>query len=36
MFKLDLEQAEEPEIKLPTLDGSEKKRNPEKHLLLFH
>ena len=26
MFKLDIEKAEEPEIKLPTLDGSSKKR----------
>ena len=26
MFKLDLEKAEEPEIKLPTSDGSSKKR----------
>ena len=25
MFKLDLEKAEEPEIKLPTSDGSSKK-----------
>ena len=35
MFKLDLEKAEEPEIKLPTSDGSSKKRVPEKHLLCF-
>ena len=35
MFKLDLEKAEEPEIKLPTSFGSLKsKRVPEKHL--FH
>ena len=35
MFKLDLEKAEEPEIKLPTFVGSSKsKRVPEKHLLL--
>ena len=27
MFKLDLEKAEEPEIKLPTLVGSEKKQD---------
>ena len=26
MFKLDLEEAEEPEIKLPTFDGSKKKQ----------
>ena len=26
MFKLDLEKAEEPEIKLPTLVGSQKKQ----------
>ena len=26
MFKLDLEKAEEPEIKLPTFDGSSKKQ----------
>ena len=26
MFKLDLERAEEPEIKLPTSDGSSKKQ----------
>jgi len=35
MFKLVLEKAEEPEITLPVSDGSlEKKRVPEKHLLL--
>ena len=35
MFKLDLEEAEEPEIKLPTsLDHQKSKRVPEKHLLL--
>ena len=34
MFKLDLEKAEEPEIKLPASTGSRKsKRIPEKHLL---
>ena len=34
MFKVDLEKAEEPEIKLPTSVGSSKsKRVPEKHLL---
>ena len=37
MFKLDLEKAEEPEIKLPASIGSLKKaRVPEKHLLLFY
>ena len=37
MFKLDLEKAEEPEIKLATSVGSQKnKRIPEKHLLLLH
>ena len=36
MFKLDLEKAEEPEVKLPTSIGSQKKRVPEKHLLLLH
>ena len=36
IFKLDLEKAEEPEIKLPTSVGSSKsKRIPEKHLLLL-
>ena len=36
MFKLDLEKAEEPEIKLPTLlDHGKSKRVPEKHLLCF-
>ena len=33
MFKLDLEKAEEPEIKL---DHGKNKRIPEKHLLLLH
>ena len=34
MFKLDLEKAEEPEIKLPTfVDHRESKRVPKKHLL---
>ena len=34
MFTMDLEKAEEPEIKLPTSIGSsESKRVPEKHLL---
>ena len=37
MFKLDLEKAEEPEIKLLTSIGSEKKQeNSKKHLLLLH
>ena len=36
MFKLVLEMAEEPEIKLPTSAGSSKsKRVPEKHLFLL-
>ena len=36
MFKVDLEKAEEPEIKLPTSIGSSKKQGvPEKHLLLL-
>ena len=35
MFKLVLEKSEQPEIKLPTSDGSSKKRVPEKHLLCF-
>ena len=34
MFDLDLEKAEEPEIKLPTSTGSLEKRIPEKHVLL--
>ena len=35
IFKLDLEKAEEPEIKLPTFAGSSKKKRVlEKHLLL--
>ena len=37
MFKLVLEKAEEPEIKLPTLLGHRKsKRIPEKHLFLLY
>ena len=36
IFKLDLEKAEEPEIKLPhLLDHRKSKRIPEKHLLLY-
>ena len=37
MFKLDLEKAEEPEIKLPTFTGSWKTmRVPEKHIFLLY
>ena len=36
MFQLDLEKAEEPEIKLPTSVGHRKIRVPEKHLLLLY
>ena len=37
MFKLVLEKAEEPEIKLPTSTGSSKSRKvPEKYLLLLY
>jgi len=37
MFKLDLEKAEEPEIKLPTSTGSSKKQEiSKKHLLLLY
>ena len=37
MFKLALEKAEEPEIKLPTsLDHGKSKRVPEKHLFLLY
>ena len=37
MFKLDLEKAEEPEIKLPTSTGSLKKQeNSRKHRLLLY
>ena len=32
MFKLDLEKAEEPEIKLPTSIGSSKKREFQKNI----
>ena len=32
MFKLDLEKAEEPEIKLPTSAGSSKKRDFQKNI----
>ena len=35
MYKLDLEKAEEPEIKLPTFVGHRKSKGiPEKHILL--
>ena len=33
---MDLEKAEEPEIKLPTFGHGESKGIPEKHLLLHH
>ena len=37
MFKLVLEKAEEPEIKLPhPLDHGKSRRVPEKHLLLLY
>ena len=37
MFKLDLEKAEEPEIKLTTSIGSSRsQRVPDKHQLLFY
>ena len=32
MFKLDLEKAEEPEIKLPTSVGSQKKQEVQKNI----
>jgi len=32
MFKLDLEKAEEPEIKLPTSPGSSKKQEFQKNI----
>ena len=32
MFKLDLEKAEEPEIKLPTFNGSSKKQEFQKNI----
>ena len=35
MFKLDLENAEEPNIKVPTSAGSSEKRIPERHLFLL-
>jgi len=37
MFKLDLEKAEEPEIKLPTSTASSKSKSiPEKHLFMLY
>ena len=37
MFKIDLDKAEEPEIKLPiSVGASKKQRVPEKHLLLLY
>ena len=37
MYKLDLEKAEEPEIKLPTSVGSSIKQEiPEKHVFLLY
>ena len=35
MYKLDLEKAEEPEIKLPTPSGSQKRQGNSKTLLNF-
>ena len=35
MFKLDLENAEEPEIKLPTSVGSSKKQEFQKNIYVF-
>ena len=35
MFKLVLEKAEEPEIKLPTSDGSLKKQEFQKNIYLY-
>ena len=37
MYKLDLEKAEEPEVKLPTSAGSSKKEeSPEKYIFLLY
>ena len=36
MFKLDLEMAEEPEIKLSALIGSLKKQENSKKIIYFH
>ena len=35
MYKLDLEKAEEPEIKLPTSVGSPKKQEFQKNIYLY-
>ena len=35
MYKLDLEKAEEPEVKLPTYAGSEKKQGNSKKNIYF-
>ena len=35
MFKLDLEKAEEPEIKLPTSDGSQEKQESSRKKSTF-
>ena len=35
MFKLVLEKAEEPEIKLPTSDGSSKKQESSRRIIYF-
>ena len=35
MFKLDLEKAEEPELKLPTSDGSWKKQESSRKTPIF-
>ena len=35
MFKMDLEKAEEPEIKLPTSAGSSKKQEFQKRIYFF-
>ena len=35
MFKLDLEKAEEPEIKLPTSAGSSKKQEFQKNIYFY-
>ena len=34
MFKVDLEKAEEPEIKLPTSAGSKKQESPRKNIYI--
>ena len=35
MFKLDLEKAEEPDIKLPTSDGSSKKQESSRKISTY-